>query len=528
MLKVDTTLNHIPAGREHVIALFESINQPLVNIPSFGTAPTGAFVLGTRNEYGYYTVFVYLYQNETRAVVIYISEPRNLGPDQYRAEEQEAVRFVESMGFMIDNIYFPSLAASEQEAVMARIPMFRPPDPPRAPPQAFPPPQHPTQRPQAEPQPRFAPPPPPSPFGSDAMFGGLSAQEGDIFRRAGLEMLAAPVGSQPDMRMPDPRAPAGMPLSNQGGTFADGFANAFQDMPRFQAPPPASVPQALPGPASPTYAPQTGAKAPLDRIGRLLGAFALLLAVHSTMACKSGGGLSIEQRLKVESHLDLGNQHLAGRQFSEAIRAFDVVLEMDDGNSHALRGKGLAYQGLGRIEQAEVLYREAIAADPTWSDPKNDLAGVLFVTNRCTEAEGLLRAVLEDIFYQTPDFAEHNLAKVLACQGRAKDALAVLEGITLKRPTFCLGYLTLAPLARRTKRPDMTISACEGFFTNCEQNDEIKVQISTEQVAMCYFEKGMAHVELGDVESARASFTRCQSSDRYGSDCRRSLNMLPP
>ena len=465
MLKVDASLNHIPAGREHVIALFESINQPLVNIPSYGTAPTGAFVLGTRNEYGYYTVFVYLHQPETRAVVVYVSEPRNLTAELYRAEEQEAIRFVESMGFMIDNIHFPTLAVSEQEAVMARIPMFRPPDPTMNLYEMVDDSQ--TSFPRIKSQPGM---------GMDAMFGGLSREDGDVFRRAGLQ--------------PQPMQGLGHPVQ-----------------PRM--------------PASPEG---------LARLGKLLGTFALLGCVASQVSCQSGGAksVSIEDRRKIESHIDLGNQHLLRGQIPEAIQSFDLVLEMDAENRDAFRGKGMAFLRLGRIEQAEGFYRMAIQADPAWSEPKNELAVVLMETRRCAEAEELLLEVKKDIFYRTPEFAEHNLARAIECQGRDKEAVAILEELVLKRPLFCLGYLTLAQLAARTMQNEVTIDACDGFFTNCEQNEEIKEQISPDHSAMCYLKKGMAHAAMGDVESARASFKRCQTSGMYGPECRRSLNLLPP
>jgi Tfp pilus assembly protein PilF len=494
VLKVDASLNHIPAGREHVIALFESINQPLVNIPSFGTAPTGAFVLGTRNEYGYYTVFVYLHQQETRAVVVYISEPRNLTAELYRTEEQEAIRFVESMGFMIDNIHFPTLAPSEQEAVMARIPMFRPPE------------QTMNLYDTVEDSHTSFPPIGSQPGGrmTDAMFGGMSAQDGDVFRRMGLE--------------PKPSPPTLNPPSNP-------FQFSPPSQPQYSPPP---QPQFnLPAPQKP---PALSPEA-LARIGKLLGTFALLGSLAMTGSCQSGGAggvRSIEDRKTIESHLDLGNQHLVRSQIAEAIQNFDVVLTLDETNRDAFRGKGMAYLRLGRFQEAEDFYRKAMTSDPSWSEPKNELAVLLMETKRCAEAEELLMQVRTDIFYRTPEFAEHNLAKALECQGRDQEALGILEDLVLKRPTFCLAYLTLAQLAARTKQPEATIDACEGFFTNCEQNEEIKEQISPEHVAMCYLKKGTAHAALGDVESARASFKRCQTSGTYGSECRRSLNLLPP
>ena len=461
MLKVDASLNHIPAGREHVIALFESINQPLVNIPSYGTAPTGAFVLGTRNEYGYYTVFVYLYQQETRAVVVYISEPRNLTAESYRGEEQEAIRFVESMGFMIDNIHFPTLAPSEQEAVMARIPLFRPPEPTM---NLY----------EMVDDSHTSFPPIKSQPGMDAMFGGMSREDGDVFRRAGLQQPMQPMPAQA------PRMP--------------------------------SSPDAL------------------AKLGKLLGTFVLLGCIASQWSCQSGGakGTSFEDQRKIDSHNDLGNQHLRTGQIGEAIQSFDLVLEMDDHNALALRGKGMAFLRLGRIDEAEAFYRKAIAADPTWSEPKNELAIVLIETKRCEEAEGLLGEVKKDILYPTPEFAEHNLARAIECQGRDREAVSMLEGLVLKRPQFCLGYLTLAQLASRTQQHQATIDACDGFFTNCVQNEKISPQISPDHSAMCYLKKGMAHAAIGDVESARACFKRCQTSGTFGPECRRSLNLLPP
>jgi Tfp pilus assembly protein PilF len=575
MLKVDPTLNHIPARREHVIALYESINQPLVNIPNFGTAPTGAFVLGTRNDQGYYTVFVYLYQPETRAVVIYVSEPRNLTNDQYRAEENEGVRFVESMGFMIDNVHFPTLAPPEQETVMGRVPLFRPPertvdlyeladDRPRGP--------------------GFAPAQPSVADSIDALFGGLSQADGDVFRRAGLPPSPSNRPNAPSLRPgpsgppsyppnptfsgsgfpglsnpPGPKAPPPLPgpLSPAAGLPPLGFGSGASPSPGFAspppgftaappgayAPPPASTPYnnlppgftAAPAP-TPDRRPEPGAGERgegLDRLGRLLGAFGWALVVWTMVApigCKSGGTGDGEPQSgsSTEANVDLGNQMLAQGRWPDAIQTFDEVLKTEETQKDALRGTGLAYLNLGRVAEAEGYYRKAIESDPKYSIAKNELAVVLMSAERCSEAEPLLREVLEDIFYTTPEFAEHNLARAIACQGRVEEAAGRLERLMVKRPYFCLGYLTLAQLSSQAKKPEMTITACDDFARNCEAHEEIKNQISPEQSAMCYLQKGMAHAALGDVESARASFERCQPIGVVGKECRKSLEMLNP
>lgn len=473
MLKVDPTLDHVPARSEHVIALYESINQPLVNIPSHGTGSTGAFVLGTRNDQGAFTAFVYLHQPETRAVIVYVSEPRALSREAYRHEEQEAVRFVESMGFMIDNVHFATLAPPEQAAVMARIPMFRPPAPP---------------------EPAFDPTPSASdPFAStdqqlDAIFGGLSQQDAEVFRSS----------TPPESTIPD--------------------------LPRLDVP--ASGPTSSPSnPSPPPARPRGPDPATLERLGRLLGTFCLLLFCAVAIGCKSGGtNMSPEA---VGSQVDIGNQQLAQGQNADAIRTFQHALEMDENSKEALRGIALAYMNLGIFDESERYYRQVLELDDAWSMPKNELAVVLIQTNRCEEAQTHLEKVLKDIFYPTPQFAEHNLARALACQGDVDGAVDRLEKLMLKQPKFCLGYLTLAQLAAQDRRHEVTITACDDFTHHCEEDDEIKKLVSAEQSDLCYLKKGLAYAELGDLESARASFLRCQSRGQYGKECRKSLEMLP-
>lgn len=469
MLKVDPSLNHIPARREHVVALYESINQPLVNIPGHGTAPTYAFILGTRNDQGRLTVFVYLHQQKTGAVVVYVCEPRGLSREQYRAEEAEAVRFVESMGFLVDNVHFPTLPPHEQDAVVQRTPLFRPPAAPSG-----------AGLTSGSPG-----------FDGDALFGGLGEAESEVFRRAGVSN--PPPGMPPDIVPGSPEsAPPGTP------------------------PPPAVAPPAEP------LAPEVKA-----RIGRLLGLFSGLLALGLSSACATTQD-GPEDRRNIESHVDLGNQQLARGMWPDAVRTFMSVLEEDETHRDALRGMGMAYMNLDRLEEAERFYRKAIEVDPKWSIPKNELAIVLMETGNCGEAEALLEQVLKDIFYPTPEFAEHNLARAQACQGNVEAAMKRLENLVLKRPKFCLGYLTLAQIALDAKAHETTVQACDDFVANCEEDEQIKAQIQPEHSAKCYLNKGMAYAAMGDVESARASFERCNSRGPAGRECQRSLELLPP
>lgn len=525
MLKVDSSLNHIPAGVNHVIGLHESINQPLVNIPNYGTAPTGAYVMGTRNDQGAYTVFVYLHQAETRAVIIYVSEPRHLTHEQYRVEEAEALRFVESMGFMVDNLHFPTLAPPEQQSVMSRIPLFRPP------------PQTVDLYDVQEERPLSPP----------AIFGGLSPQDSALFRnpppvQPNVASAASPyaghahvpsqhvpsqVGSQvgpPVLGTPEqPPHPTTNAMPYRQGNIVDGRrATGSTD-----------VVSATPLSGQSSSRPAVSQRDPeaLKRLGRLLGTFIwLVAAVAGPAACKSSGGANNPAASpRLTAQVDLGNQQLAQGRWPDAIKAFEKALDSDEDNFDALRGSALAYLRLGRLDEAERLYLRSLEVNPQASLSRNELAVVFLEQGRCQEAVPLLEKVLEDIFYPTPEFAEHNLARAYACLGQVSDALDRLDKVVTKRPYFCLGYLTLSRLASdaRPIRPDVIIRACDDFAHYCEQNDKIRDQVLPQQSALCYLRKGLAYAELGDVESARSAFQRCQSLGDAGRECTKSLELLP-
>ncbi len=585
MLRVDPTLNHIPARREHVVSLYESINQPLVNIPNHGTAPTGAFLLGTRNEHGFYTVFVYLHQPETRAVIIYVSEPRNLSAEQFRVEETEAVRFVESMGFMVDSVHFRQLGPAEQDAVIARVPIFRPPSSTLdlyevADDQIQ---QIGVQQP-------------------DAIFGSMGASGDEVFRRAGLSMPPTPAGTSNRFTGAGPMSGFGNPtptgqrlggmnaMSGMTGMGANPYAQPMHQgamqpmqhqtplqhqaplqqmhgqplhsqqlqqqmapMPPQQTMPPMSMSSpSMPPPSlsQPSMLSQAQPQAPmpphpqhmvqptpqqtrenaeaLERLGRLLGAFSLLFALSvSLSACKT---VSTQPELEsgTQNQVDIGEQQLSQQRWADAIGTFSEVLKEHPNEKYSLRGTGLAYVQLGRKDEAEPYYRRAIDADPKWSEPKNELAGLLIASSRCEEAEKLLVTVTQDIFYATPEYAQHNLALAMSCQGRQAEAVTKLETLMPKHPQFCLGYLTLSQLSAQTKQHETTVKACEDFDRYCARNEIIRQQVTPDLAAVCYLRSGMAHAQMGDVESARTSFLRCQSTgSAMSSECEQALTMLP-
>jgi len=120
----------IPAMREQVVAIVESINQPQVSIPGKPSQQVFGHLVGIRNGNGTFSIYVALHLPKTGENVVYCHARRQLTVEEYRAVEVEGLQFLESMGFMLDNLNFRNLSAEMQDRTMKRMPLF---SEPRAP-----------------------------------------------------------------------------------------------------------------------------------------------------------------------------------------------------------------------------------------------------------------------------------------------------------------------------------------------------------------------------------------------------------
>jgi hypothetical protein len=120
---IDERYRGLPANREQVIALYQSLNAPHLAIPGKKAGPAQAFVVGLRGAQGF-GVFVYLYLAESEDCAVYVSGKRNANADEYRVEEEDALAFVESMGFMVDNANWRSLPPARQDELLKTLPVF--------------------------------------------------------------------------------------------------------------------------------------------------------------------------------------------------------------------------------------------------------------------------------------------------------------------------------------------------------------------------------------------------------------------
>ncbi len=130
MFRPEPTISHLPVVKEQVVAVIESINQPQISVPGKPSQSVTCHLCGVRNPNGTFSIYIGLHLAKSGENVVYVNERSQLSVEEYRAVEVEGLHFLESMGFMLDNLNFRNLAPDVQDQTFQRISLFHPPRPP--------------------------------------------------------------------------------------------------------------------------------------------------------------------------------------------------------------------------------------------------------------------------------------------------------------------------------------------------------------------------------------------------------------
>lgn len=125
MFEIRPDIGFLQTSRENIVAIIESINQPMVAAAGGSAEQTKCYIVGVRNASGLFSIHIYLYMNNTQECLIYLHDPPEIQMDNYHDTELEALGFVESMGFMVDNLNFRTMPPEAQLETMANLPVFQ-------------------------------------------------------------------------------------------------------------------------------------------------------------------------------------------------------------------------------------------------------------------------------------------------------------------------------------------------------------------------------------------------------------------
>jgi tetratricopeptide (TPR) repeat protein len=167
-----------------------------------------------------------------------------------------------------------------------------------------------------------------------------------------------------------------------------------------------------------------------------------------------------------DGHAGLG-QIQAGSGFPEiGIREFQRAIALDATNDAAYRGLASAYQSLGRADEAERAYREAIAQHPEYWGGYSWF-GVFYISAaRYPEALAMFHRVTE----LAPDNARgwRNMGVALGFLGRPQESIAALRRAIALRPD----YIAYNNLAAQQYYAGQFVEAVANYRRALELNDK--------------------------------------------------------
>ncbi len=159
-------------------------------------------------------------------------------------------------------------------------------------------------------------------------------------------------------------------------------------------------------------------------------------------------------------HLGVASIHLARREFAEADKQIQKVLQLQPGNSEAYLVRGRLAQSQGRVKEALESYERAIEMSPGTSGPPGyiSIGQLHFFLGRLEEARDSFEQALEIDALNGP--AHDGLANILRLEGKVDEAMDELRLALRFDPNQPLALATLADLISEKGDLDTALKLC--------------------------------------------------------------------
>ncbi len=128
-----------------------------------------------------------------------------------------------------------------------------------------------------------------------------------------------------------------------------------------------------------------------------------------------------------------GTDRLMAGELDEAVALFTQSLEVRP-TAEAYTFRGWAYSLAGRLEEAIEECRKAIATDPTFGNPYNDIGCYLMEQGKLDDAVSWFEQAKRATRYEPRHFPYLNLGRLRAAQGDIAEAILEFEGALREVP----------------------------------------------------------------------------------------------
>ena len=143
-----------------------------------------------------------------------------------------------------------------------------------------------------------------------------------------------------------------------------------------------------------------------------------------------GGEESLEKALEL---WQAGTDRLMAGELDEAVALYTESLSVRP-TAEAYTFRGWAYSFAGRLEDAIEECRKAIATDPSFGNPYNDIGCYLMEQGKLDDAVSWLEQAKRAPRYEPRHFPYLNLGRLRAAQGDFAEAIQEFQGALREAP----------------------------------------------------------------------------------------------
>lgn len=197
-------------------------------------------------------------------------------------------------------------------------------------------------------------------------------------------------------------------------------------------------------------------------------------------------GLPAIYAIAARIHADTGHSDMA-------LQEFDQTLRLDPRNADARLGRASVYERLGRIQDAEMEYKTAVAMRPDYWLGISELGSFYVRQNRSEDALQQFRREVELV----PDSANaySNYGAMLSRLGRTSEAIVALRKSIAIDQTYA-GYANLAIVYYRLKE-----------WSEAARVTELALQINPNDYRV-WANLGIAYEKMGNADRANAAYAQ--------------------
>jgi Tfp pilus assembly protein PilF len=222
---------------------------------------------------------------------------------------------------------------------------------------------------------------------------------------------------------------------------------------------------------------------------------------------------------KASLHLQIGMSHYKAGLYPQALSEILKAHQLDKNNPAILNNLGLAYFMRGKPDLAEKYLRQALQADPKFTDSRNNLVRVLIERKDFTTAQNEMDKVLADLTYGGLDRAYLNQGLIYFNQSKFPAAEKYFAKSVEAQKDDCIARNYLARsifeqshYARAAAAFDKAIAFCQKILF-----DEP------------HYYSALAYFRAGDRDRAKIRFqeiTRIYPNGKYLEKSRQMLELL--